>query len=377
MPDTIRSLFSCQRRFLRGAKPRTRRSEAQETALVIDDTEIAAAEARDGAPVVVLGKADELAGQRLADEHFLALPFDRPAGAHAPHLVLGVIPRIVKARWQGAGRWPPIRCRRDLIERFMRPFAIVVLAEAVEARLLLERAGGGRSGGLRLQRAMHALVPAVVLRARGPDVARLDAKLEPPDRQRRQAARPGRAERSAVVGANGRRPSHLRHGMLQPRLDLLRTEMRKPPPCRDNALDELASRCMRTVHRRVAALLEPSLLAALAAPSPDVKRVPANPISPAQIRNGESAGLVFPHQRDTLFHRTGLLERHRPILLRIRRSLTCQESTRSKLSGLSPVCTGSFPLPQPSPASGPVKKLASQAWCSLLRPLPLRERATR
>ena len=75
MPDSIRSLFLCHRGFLCGAEPRSRRSKAQETAVAVDDTEIAAAEARDGATVVVLGEADELAGQRLADEHLAAVPF--------------------------------------------------------------------------------------------------------------------------------------------------------------------------------------------------------------------------------------------------------------------------------------------------------------
>jgi hypothetical protein len=46
----------------------------------------------------------------------------------------------------------------------MRPFLVVALDEGVEARLLLQHVGCGRFGRLVLQRQMHALVPAVLLR---------------------------------------------------------------------------------------------------------------------------------------------------------------------------------------------------------------------
>src|SRR6266536_4395426 len=107
MPDTIHSLFSCHCRFLREAKPRTRRSEAQEMAVPVDNTEVATAEARDPATIFELGEADKFTGQRLTNEHFLASPFDCTAGAHPPHLVIGVIPGVIDLRWQGAGRWLP------------------------------------------------------------------------------------------------------------------------------------------------------------------------------------------------------------------------------------------------------------------------------
>src|SRR6516162_3788758 len=154
MPDTIRSMFSCHRhflidrsRFLRAAKPRTRRSEAQETAPV-DDPEIAATEAGHRAAVVALGETDELADQRLADEHLLAFPLDRPTGPHAAHLMIGVVPRIVETPRHGAGRRPPTRRRRDLSERLVRPLLVVMPAEAVEPHLLRSRRRGGRVRGL-------------------------------------------------------------------------------------------------------------------------------------------------------------------------------------------------------------------------------------
>src|SRR5262249_9852813 len=83
----------------------------------------------------------------------------------------------------------------------------------------------------------------------------------------------------------------------------------------------------------------PARLSALPAPLPNVERLTADAVPPAQIANRENARLIVPKQRDTLFHRTGLLERHRPTSSNRATTLTCQESTRSKLSGLSPVCT--------------------------------------
>src|SRR5262249_30579498 len=83
----------------------------------------------------------------------------------------------------------------------------------------------------------------------------------------------------------------------------------------------------------------PARLSALPAPLPNVERLTADAVPPAQIANRENARLIVPKQRDTLFHRTGLLEGHRPTSSNRATTLTCQESTRSKLSGLSPVCT--------------------------------------
>ena len=56
MPDSIRSLFHCHRRFRSDAEPRTRRSKAQEPAVAADHAQIAAREADDVAAAVVLDK---------------------------------------------------------------------------------------------------------------------------------------------------------------------------------------------------------------------------------------------------------------------------------------------------------------------------------
>lgn len=45
----------------------------------------------------------------------------------------------------------------------MRALLVVLALPAIEAGLLLQEVGGGRLGGLLLEREMHPLVPAVLL----------------------------------------------------------------------------------------------------------------------------------------------------------------------------------------------------------------------
>jgi len=69
-------------------------------------------------------------------------------------------------------RWP-------LAERFVRTLLVVVPAEGVEARLLFDRIRSRRARSLRLERAMHALVAAVLLRGGRMDKVRLDPERAP------------------------------------------------------------------------------------------------------------------------------------------------------------------------------------------------------
>ena len=62
MPDSLLAM-----RFLDAVQPRTRRSEAEETQIAADHTQIAATEAHDVATTLDLGEAHQLARQRLAD----------------------------------------------------------------------------------------------------------------------------------------------------------------------------------------------------------------------------------------------------------------------------------------------------------------------
>ena len=169
MPDIILSLFRCLRRFLRDAEPRTRRSKAQETALAIDHPEIAAAEAYDMAAGVVFAEADTLARECLADEDIIAAPSDLTGGTHSADLVIGVVPGVLETARQSARRRLPALDGRLLVERFVRPLLVEVAAEGIETTLLLGRRFRRRLRGLGLQRTVHALMSAVILRARRPD----------------------------------------------------------------------------------------------------------------------------------------------------------------------------------------------------------------
>src|SRR6516165_6097306 len=102
------------------------RSKAQETAVAIDDPEIAMAEARDVATALMLGETYELAGECFADEDLFTPPLDHAVPAHASNLMIGVVPGIFHARWQCASRRLPMSCRRRLLKCLMWSFLVII-----------------------------------------------------------------------------------------------------------------------------------------------------------------------------------------------------------------------------------------------------------
>src|SRR5712692_8355822 len=189
------------------AQPETGRGEAAEPAAAIDQAAVALAEAHHMIAGFELGDANRFADQRLADEDAIALPHDLAGAAHAPDLVIGIIPRLLDAIRHHSPRRHINLMRRPLAERFVRTLLVVVPAEGVEARLLLDRIRSRRARSLRLERAMHALVAAVLLRGGRMDKVRLDTELDPPRRQSREAAGAGRTERRPVVATDRFRQS--------------------------------------------------------------------------------------------------------------------------------------------------------------------------
>src|ERR1700677_4492797 len=160
------------------------------------------AETHDVMPRVALGDPNDFAGQRLADEDAGAAPSDLARGAHASHLMMGVIPGILDPRRHRPGRGAPDLRGRRLLQRLVRTLLVEVPAKPVEALLLFACAERRRLCRLLLQRAVHPLVPTIVLRRSRTAEMRLDAQLQQPYRQSRKPARSRRSERGAVVGAD-------------------------------------------------------------------------------------------------------------------------------------------------------------------------------
>src|ERR1700733_5379858 len=112
---------------------------------------------------VALGDPDDFAGQRLADEHAGAAPSDLARRTHTSDLVVGVIPGIIDPRGhRPRGRAPDLRGWR-LLQRLVRTLLVEVPAKPVEALLLFACAQRRRLRSLLLQRAVHPLVPTIVL----------------------------------------------------------------------------------------------------------------------------------------------------------------------------------------------------------------------
>ena len=92
----------------------------------------------------------------------------------------------------------------------MRSLRIELVDERVEACLLLQNVHAWRAGGLVLERKMHALVTAVLLRLSGFDSLDLDAEPEPPDREFGEIEKCiGTCEGHPVVRADGCRQAAL------------------------------------------------------------------------------------------------------------------------------------------------------------------------
>src|SRR6266567_2205655 len=116
--------------------------------------------------------------------------------------------------------------RRAHLERFVGTHLIVFLPKAIQRLLLLAAIARRRLRGLGFQRAMHTLVPAVLLRMPGLDALGHDAQLDPPHRQTRQPGQRPRSKRRAVVGADGLRQavlaeSRFKNGLHAPGVGLL------------------------------------------------------------------------------------------------------------------------------------------------------------
>src|ERR1700736_2677387 len=135
----------CTNRTGIGCEAETGRGEAAKSAAAIDQADVAIAEAHHMIAGFEFGDANQFADQRLGDEYALAFPHDLARAAHAPDLVIGIVPMLLDAIRHLPLRWRVDLVRRSLAERFMRPLFVVVPAEGVEAPLLLGRIRGRRA----------------------------------------------------------------------------------------------------------------------------------------------------------------------------------------------------------------------------------------
>ena len=179
MPDSFPGLF-----WLCFQAGRPARLEAAEfLGPTIDEAKVDIGEAHDPVALLSLGDADELADEGFADEDEVATPFDLAIGTHPAYRMVGVIPGILHFSRISPGRGAIAAGRRVLVESLMGSDVVEVVAEVLEPGLLLGRACGRRAGGLGLERAVHALVAAVLLRLARLDPLELDAELDPMNRE--------------------------------------------------------------------------------------------------------------------------------------------------------------------------------------------------
>ena len=98
----------------------------------------------------------------------------------------------------------------------MWPLGVEFADEVIEAGLLLQAVHAGRSGCFLLQRQMHALVAAVLLRVARLDALDGDAEAQPPDGELGEIEEGvGAGERHAIVGPDRRGQATLLEELLE------------------------------------------------------------------------------------------------------------------------------------------------------------------
>lgn len=110
---------------------------------------------------------------------------DASAAIDAPHFHSLRVSGGTELVGKGSVRRCVPRGWRSLTKSFVRAVVVVSGAEAVEEPLLLEHRVARRIGGLLLERAVHPLVPTILLRLSRLDALGRDAELDPPHRQSR------------------------------------------------------------------------------------------------------------------------------------------------------------------------------------------------
>ena len=183
----------------------------------------------DGPEPVVLGsQAHGFATQGLAKIDCPSLPFDLSVGADPSYRRPGLVLWGIHAPGIGAYRRSVPASWGLLTQGFMGSFLVIVGTKALEGPLLPAPGGLGWAGGLRLQRTVQPLQPAVLFRMPRLDALWDDSQLDPPHCQGRQASQAYAGKRRAVVGANSPRETILLEGPLQHRAYLGASGLAQP-----------------------------------------------------------------------------------------------------------------------------------------------------
>src|SRR5215216_5154786 len=140
-----------------------------------------------------------------------------------------------------------------------------------------------------------------------------------------------------LTNRRGGRPARLGSAALEEHQQLARPQMRKPPAQRNHFVLHIGRSRVRTMRWRMRSIHKPVRCPQLTPPPPCVKRVPANTISPAQLRYAPVARVVIRQHANALFHPTGLRKWHRRVLPPIHLDLST--IPRSNLSGIYTVYT--------------------------------------
>jgi hypothetical protein len=152
--------------------------------------------------VIDLYQANLLVAQGLTDVYPVLVPADPAVATHPADLVVaGILQRGEVGGVGSRGRGVE-RGRRRIVERLMGAERVVLVAPPIEAALLVAPAVARRPRAFALERQMHALVPAVLLRGAGLDEIGDDAEADPPDRERGEAPEGLGGEGDAVIGAD-------------------------------------------------------------------------------------------------------------------------------------------------------------------------------
>src|SRR5579871_1537538 len=164
----------------------------------------------DGEPAIIhRQQAHGLSPENLTQEHFLFLPAKMAFLLHPVHQHRIRILRFRHMGWEASRRQLIHRSRCPHSQRFMRTHSVVFLAEPLHHSLLLAPIACWWLGCLLLQRAMHPLMPPVLLRMPSFNPLRHNPQLHPPHRQARQPGNGSRCKRRPIVG-----PDRLRHAIL-------------------------------------------------------------------------------------------------------------------------------------------------------------------